>query len=61
MTDKELIKELFDSVADLAGLVEVALTSPKGDVFGIVHNDATDALIKAEQLLKFVKQMKETK
>ena len=56
MTDKELIKELFDSVAELAGLVDVAFEHD-GDVFGIVHNDAVDALIKAEALLKQVKQM----
>lgn len=56
MTEKELIKELFDSLADLAGLVEVALESPKADVFGMLHNDATDALVVAERLLKKIKQ-----
>lgn len=55
MTDKELIKELFDSVAELAGLVDVAFEY-ESDVFGIVHNDAVDAVIKAEKLLKKVKQ-----
>jgi hypothetical protein len=55
MSNDELIKELFDSVADLAGFVDVALSSDKCDVFGFLHNDATDALIKAEQLLKLLK------
>lgn len=45
------IKRLEAALADLIPLMEIALEA-EGDTFGEQHNNATDALLVAEGLLK---------
>lgn len=56
---KEQQKELIESLTELAGFVDAALSHSQHDVFGILHNDALDALLKAESLLKTVQKGEE--